>query len=169
MATRVDIFQPKTNFFTQKIARRKIQKVVDRTVRRAKERALRYTGKSIPTPNGSLARSIHGRVQVVSRYGVTGTVYSDHRLAELLHEGAQPHIIRPKVVKLGNGTYLHSTGGLKFFWRQQGRWVCIKGPVRHPGFAAKKFLTVPFHQEAVAAGFKIQAVPGSSRFQRSIV
>jgi hypothetical protein len=166
---RVDIFQPKTNFFTQKIARRKIQKVVDRTVRRAKQRALRYTGNSTPTPNGSLARSIHGRVQVVSKFGVTGTVYSDHPKADLLHEGAQPHIIRPHVVRLGSGAYLHNRGGLKFFWRQAGKWVCIKGPVRHPGFVAKKFLSVPFYQEALAEGFRVQLVPGTSRFQRSIV
>lgn len=164
MAIRVEIFQPKTNIFTQKLARRKIQKVVDRTVRQAKARALRYTGNSTPPPTGSLARSIHGRVETVSRYGVTGTVYSDHPKAELLHGGAPPHVIRPRVVKLGTGTYLHNRGGLRFFWRQKGRWVCIKGPVRHPGFTAKRFLSIPFREEALAAGFRIQTVPGTSRF-----
>lgn len=136
------MFQPKTNLYVQTLTKRKVRKLVDRIVVKAKARALHYTGNSIPVPRGTLARSIKGEVKAIGRVGVLGTVTASALHADLIHDGAPPHIISPK-----------PGGGLLFFWKAKGRFVCMKTPVRHPGFKGKHYLTIPLREEAIKAGF----------------
>jgi hypothetical protein len=140
--SRVDVFQPKTNLWVQSLAKRRVRKVIDRVVIKAKARAVHYTGNSTPKPDGALALSIKGNVQAIGKVGVLGTVTASARHANLVHDGAPPHIISPR-----------PGGGLLFFWRRKGRFVCMKRPVHHPGFKGKHYLTIPLREEALKAGF----------------
>jgi hypothetical protein len=140
---RVDIFQPKTNIYMRLLARRKVDKLMRRIVPEAKKRALEYTGNSIPTPRGGVARSIDFLV-TDSPGGVTGTLYATHPKAALVHDGAPEHPISPR-----------RAGGLLFYWPQRGRFVCIKGTVAHPGFKGKRFLTEPLYQSGTAMGWAV--------------
>ncbi len=142
--TRVDIFQPKTDFYIQTLAKRRVKKVVDKVVVKAKLRAVRYTGNSVPAPKGLVALSIKGHVESIGKVGVLGTVVATAPHADLAHDGARPHVISPK-----------PGGGLLFFWKKKGRFVCMKRPVLHPGAKGKHYLTIPLREEGIKAGFRI--------------
>jgi hypothetical protein len=166
MVARVEIYQNELNKLTRSIGRRMLKTLVRKVERQARIRALRYTGKSIPPPRGRLAASIKGRVfdEAPDRVGAEVIATAAHSL--MVHNGTEPHIIRPRVVRLGQGRYAHSRGGLKFFWLAKGKYVCIKGPVRHPGYRGRKFLFIPLLQEGTAMGFKVTPLAVTSRFQR---
>ena len=139
---RVDVFQPKTDFYSQGVAKRRVRKGVDKGGVKAKARAIRYTGNSVPPPKGAVALSIKGHVEAIGRVGVLGTVSANAVHADVTHDGARSHIISPK-----------PGGGLLFFWREKGRFVCMKTPVHHPGHKGKHYLTIPLREEAIKAGF----------------
>lgn len=140
---RVEIYQPKTDRFAQRLARERVKKLVEVVALEARRHASRYTGNSVPTPDGSLARSIKSSVRRSGPWKVVGKVGSDHPKALLVHNGAKPHIIRPV-----------NAGGLKFFWKEKGKFVCIKTPINHPGMQGKFFLTNPLRIEGRAQGFR---------------
>lgn len=141
---RVEIYQPKTDQFAQNLAFKEVKALVKVVTFEARHRAASYTGNSVPPPTGALSRSIHSNVGRKGRWKVVGSVGSNHPRALLVHDGAKPHIIRPV-----------NAGGLKFFWREKGRFVCIKTPVNHPGFKGKFYLTEPLRIKGFVRGFRV--------------
>lgn len=140
---RVEIFQPKTDAFAQNLAFKKVKVLVRAITFEAKIRASTYTGNSVPEPDGGLARSIHSNVGRKGRWKVVGSVGSNHPKALLVHNGSPIHVIAPV-----------RAGGLKFYWREKGRFVCIKSPVTHPGFKGKYYLTYPLRIRGHSQGFR---------------
>lgn len=100
---------------------------------------------------GRLYRSIKAEMRVYS-LKVVGKVGSDVSYALVVHEGAKPHTISPRL-----------KGGLKFFWPagvgnpplRTGRVVCFKGKVHHPGMRGRRYLILPLRVEAFKLGFKV--------------
>lgn len=141
---RVEIYQPKTDNFAQNLAFKKVKQLITVVQLEARRHATRYTGNSVPEPTGRFALTIRSNVGRKGRWSVVGTVGSSDRLAMVLHIGAKPHVIRPV-----------NAGGLRFFWKQKGRFVCIKGPVYHPGMQGKFYLTNPLRIEGPRLGFRV--------------
>jgi len=139
---RVEIYQPKTDRFAQNLAFGKVKKLVTTVAFEARHRSASYTGNSVPDPTGGLMRSIRANVGRKGRWKVVGSVGSNHPKALLIHDGARPHTFGPV-----------NAGGLKFYWRQKGRFVCIKSTVNHPGFRGKFYLTEPLRIEGFRQGF----------------
>ncbi len=83
-------------------------------------------GKGYAT--GELALSIKTRGPVIGRTGPEVDVVSDTDHSVYVHEGTEPHVIKPRFDEQ-----------LVFFWRKAGR-VVFKDSVRHPGTQANKFL-----------------------------
>jgi hypothetical protein len=98
---------------------------------------------------GDLVRSIKIRMRN-TRYKVTATVGSHLSYAMVVHQGARPHLIRPRRRK-----------GLKFEWPAgvgnppllKPTMVCFKGVVHHPGFRSNRYLLIPLVIEAPRLGF----------------
>jgi hypothetical protein len=111
---------------------------------------------------GHLYDSIKSEVRVYS-LKVVGKVGSRLPYAMVVHEGAKPHTIAPRLRR-----------GMKFYWPAGvgspplavGRVVCFKGKVHHPGMRGRRYLIVPLKQEAPAFGFRVVSSFGSSRFAR---
>jgi len=99
---------------------------------------------------GDLVRSIKIRIHS-TRYKVVAKVGSHLNYAIIVHNGAKPHLIRPRRKK-----------GLKFMWPADiagpGRppvdtIVCFKGVVHHPGFRSNRYLLIPLVLESPRLGF----------------
>jgi hypothetical protein len=85
-----------------------------------------------PYSNGYLSRSIRRRPLIVRGDVVTGDVFSPLDYAKSVHDGAKPHLIKPR----GPGY------PLRFFWRKVGH-VVTPWVVHHPGQKGQHFLTKP--------------------------
>lgn len=87
-----------------------------------------------PYSTGRTAASIVYRI-----YTAGTTVHGDVRAttpyADIAHDGARPHIIRPRNPK----------GALRFHWRKVGRTVTLQY-VSHPGMKGKRFLAGPMER-----------------------
>lgn len=87
-----------------------------------------------PYATGATAASIHSSV-----YMIGSTVHGDVRAstphAHLAHDGARPHIIRPR----------NPGGKLRFYWRKVGHTVTFDR-VSHPGMRGKQFLSGPMER-----------------------
>lgn len=152
---RVIIFQPKTDNFSRKLARKKVKELVTIVAREARYTTLRYTGNSYPTPTGRLSRSIRSNVGTKGRWRVVGSVGSNLSIAEVVHDGARPHWIRPRNVP-----------GMKFYWKAKGRLVCIKTPVYHPGMNGKFYLVEPLKIEGRRLGWRVVTSAVTERLVR---
>jgi hypothetical protein len=152
---RVEIFQPKTDLYAQKLAMVKTKELVTIVVREAKMITLRYTGNSYPAPTGELSRSIHGNVGRKGRYLVVGSVGSNDKKAMVVHDGAKPHWMRPRLA-----------GGMKFYWKAKGRFVCIKVPILHVGMNGKFYLVEPLKIEGRRLGWRVVTSAVTERLLR---
>lgn len=142
---RVEIFQPKTDNYARTVVGIRVKSLMKVVLLEARRHALRYTGNTHPEPTGALARSIHPEgPRRIGRWKLVGSVGSSHPKALLIHDGSRPHQIRPR-----------NAGGLLFYWKVKGRWVCIKGAVDHPGAQGKFYLTTPLRIEGPRLGFRV--------------
>lgn len=147
---RVDIFQPKADLYAQKLARKRVRELVRLVELGATHRLLHYTGNTVmPPPTGAHARSVRGKVSTIDRWSIVGTVGSNLKTAMVVHQGAKPHIIRPG----------RTRPGMKFYWKEKGRFVCIKTPVNHPGMLGKFYLTDPLKTQGRRLGFRVVITP----------
>lgn len=152
---RVIIFQPKTDNFSRAHARKKVKELVTAVTHEARYHAGRYTGNSYPTPTGNLARSIRGNIGTKGRWTVVGSVGSSLSYATVVHDGARPHWISPRL-----------RPGMKFYWKQAGRFVCIKSPVLHPGMNGKFYLVEPLKIEGRRLGWRVVTSAVTERLVR---
>lgn len=98
---------------------------------------------------GDLLRSIRIKMHT-GTYKITATVGSHLSYARVVHDGAKPHLIRPRRKR-----------GMKFYWPAgvgvpplvEGRVVCFKGVVHHPGFRSNRYLLIPLVLQAPRLGF----------------
>lgn len=97
-----------------------------------------------PYTTGNLAASLYRRGPFVTGTRVTGRVGSPLRYAQIVHDGARRHTIRP-----ARGKYM------KFYWRRVGQVVYARS-VNHPGQPGKQFLVTPLI--AVAARHNMRVV-----------
>lgn len=154
---RVEIFQPKADLFALRLGKRKVSELVRLVDADARRRLLRYTGNTVePRPTGAHARSIRSSVGTTGRWKVKGAVGSNLPTAMVVHNGAKPHLIRPGRTK----------PGMKFFWKEKGRFVCIKTPIRHPGMHGKFYLTEPLRVEGRRLGFRVTLAAFTERLYR---
>lgn len=77
---------------------------------------------------GETALSIKVNGPTIGRAGPEAVVVSDTDHALFVHEGTEPHTIKPR-----------RANQLVFFWRKAGR-VVFRDKVRHPGTKANPFL-----------------------------
>lgn len=111
---------------------------------------------------GRLLKSLHSRIWL-RKDMIRAEVGSSVAYARPIHDGSKPHLIRP----------VRRTG-LKFYWPAgvgnppltQGRVVCYKGVVHHPGHRSNRYLTIPLMQVAPQLGFQVVIVRTASRFAR---
>jgi|SRR5688572_5152513 len=87
-----------------------------------------------PYSTGRTARSISSRIYVDGRQ-VKGEVSAGTWYSHIAHDGAKPHIIRPR----------NPGGKLRFYWRKVGAVVTFDY-VNHPGMRGKKFLSGPMER-----------------------
>jgi len=87
-----------------------------------------------PYSTGRTAASITKRVYVVNDR-VHGDVRANTPYSHIAHDGAQPHIIRPR----------RPGGTLTFYWRKVGHVVNFPY-VSHPGMRGKHFLSGPMER-----------------------
>lgn len=99
-----------------------------------------------------LALSIKSKI-FVARTVVHGEVGSNVDYAKIVHNGAEPHIIRPRAINIGRGLY-RGGGHLHFFWRKRGQWVTLR-KVNHPGQHGKFYLTRPLEVAGRRYGFRV--------------
>jgi hypothetical protein len=78
---------------------------------------------------GELAGSIRSSAVTVGRKGPESTVSAGTDHAVFVHDGTEPHTIKPRFAKK-----------LVFFWRKAGR-VVSRNSVHHPGTPANPFLS----------------------------
>lgn len=112
-----------------------VRRGLDGTVNLAKARAPRKTGR--------MANSIGSRMQE-SRDRIKGVAGTKVKYAAAIHEGAKPHIIRPR----------RQGGRLRFYWEVTGRVEFFRS-VRHPGVGATPFLTSAMSDACRPLGFRI--------------
>ncbi len=154
---RVVIYKEKANSLSLEHALRQTRKLVQRVQVGAQ---LRVAQQAFDT--GRLLSSLRTEIRVYS-LKVVGSVGSKLPYAMVVHEGAKPHIIAPRLRR-----------GMKFYWPAgvgnpplaTGRVVCFKGRVHHPGMRGRRYLIIPLKQEAPAYGFRVVSSFGSSRFAR---
>lgn len=96
-----------------------------------------------PWDTGLLRASHSVDLRVLKTNKVVGRVIVSTRYAAAVHEGAKPHIIRPKKKK-----------ALKFVYR--GQTVIVKS-VRHPGNKARPWLLTALREIGAANGYKVSA------------
>lgn len=143
---RVEIDREKARRYGLRVTTPLVVKMGSRILAGAKQRILtrRYD-------TGRLYRS--GRARFVSyTYSVYSYVEFTARHAVLVHRGAKPHLIRPR-----------RRTGLLFYWPAgvgnppltEGRIVCYKGTVHHPGMHSEPYLTMPMIIEAAKHRFKV--------------
>jgi hypothetical protein len=145
MATRVKIDAAKRDAYSKRLA---IERVV-RLANRIQDDARRRLIANGNVDTGNLVRSIRIRI-TTTRYKVKGEVGSSLRYALVVHNGAKPHLIRPR-----------RRTGMKFYWPAgvgnppltTGKVVCFKGVVHHPGFKSNRYLLIPLVIESPRLGF----------------
>lgn len=95
-------------------------------------------------PDG-LSASLRREIDVL-RGGkeVRARIWSTKRYARIVHDGAAPHTIRPRV----------RGRRLRFYWRRVGRVVAFRS-VHHPGQQGQFFLTKPLVTEAARRRFRV--------------
>lgn len=111
------------------------------------------TGPYSHTKN--LANSVTSRVWV-ARTVVHAEVEATAEHALVVHNGSQPHIIRPRARFYGNGLYGRG-GNLHFYWRKVGHYVNFK-KVSHPGMDGKFYLTRPLKVAGARYGFVVETM-----------
>lgn len=154
---RVEIYKQKANSLALEHALRQTQRAVRAIHLGARARVAEQAFKT-----GHLYDSLKSEVHVYS-LKVVGKVGSSLPYAMVVHEGAKPHTIAPRLRR-----------GMKFYWPagvgnpplSTGRVVCFKGRVHHPGMRGRRYLIVPLKQEAPIYGFRVVSSFGSSRFAR---
>lgn len=87
-----------------------------------------------PYSTGRTAASIVAEVHVTGNEA-RGTVTAHTPYSHIAHNGARPHIIRPR----------RPGGKLRFYWRKVGHVVRFDY-VSHPGMQGKHFLTRPMER-----------------------
>lgn len=102
---------------------------------------------------GALITSIRTDTQVWVRK-IKSKVGSRRNYAMVIHQGAQPHLIKPR-----------RRTGMKFYWPAGvagltvGRVVCFKGVVHHPGIRSNKYLLLPLLIDGERMGFRVEPYP----------
>jgi hypothetical protein len=87
-----------------------------------------------PYSTGRTAASIVDHVYMVGKT-VRGDVSANTSYATIAHDGARPHIIRPR----------NPGGRLRFYWRKVGHVVNFPY-VSHPGMRGKHYLSGPMER-----------------------
>jgi hypothetical protein len=114
-------------------------KEVSRTTRKVFNRARVLS----PWDTGLLRASHSVDLRVLKTNKVVGRVIVSTKYAAAVHEGAKPHIIRPRKKK-----------ALKFVYR--GQTVIVKS-VRHPGNKARPWLLTALREVGALNGYKVSA------------
>jgi hypothetical protein len=130
MVSHVDVRLNRVNIrnLSVRAARRLIEEVTTEVEIEAKVEAMG------PYATGDLAASIMKEVWVEGRT-VHGRVRAHDWKANLVHDGARPHRITPRM----------AGGHLRFYWRKVGQVVTFSY-VNHPGMRGKKFLSKPMER-----------------------
>lgn len=115
----VELNEPELDRQVLAFERRKMAAWQRRTVTQARQ--------DVPVRTGNLGRTIgEGRIGVAGPRTVTGSAHATAHYAAPVHEGARPHIIRPRTAK-----------ALRF---EIGGRVVFAAMVRHPGMRGRPFL-----------------------------
>lgn len=114
---------------------RLVSRVVRGTTNLAKARVPRDTGRTANGIGSSMRRTPNN---------IRGLVVSRARHSMALHEGAKPHVIRPK----------RQGGWLRFYWARTGRVEFFRS-VNHPGIGGTPFLTSSLADSARPYGFVV--------------
>jgi hypothetical protein len=135
-----------------KLARAELQKAAQQGAGKLVARATRQTlnrGRVLsPWDTGNMRASHTMDIRVLKASRVIGRVTTRVKYAMAVHEGAQPHIIRPRKKK-----------ALKF--KVGGRTVIVRS-VRHPGNKGRPWLRQAMTEVAHQRGFTVRRVgPGA--------
>jgi len=96
--------------------------------------------------------AVKGSIGMEERHTATVArfiIRADHERAMLEHQGARPHVIRPR----RRGGLLH------FYWERMGATVTLV-KVNHPGTKGSKFLTTPLIKYGMRAGYRVTITVG---------
>lgn len=116
---RVELNEPELNRQSERFARFRMASLQRRIANQARV--------DVPVRTGNLGRRIkEGEIRTVRPRVVSGSVGDDAHYAAPVHEGARPHVIRPKRAK-----------ALRF---EIGGRVVFARLVRHPGMRGRPFL-----------------------------
>lgn len=148
--TRVVIYKERANSLALEHAQKQVGKLTRLVLASAR---VRVSETAFDT--GRLLQSLRSEVRVYS-LSVVGKVGSNLNYARVVHDGAKPHIIAPRL-----------RTGLKFYWPagvgnpplRTGRVVCFKGRVHHPGMKGRRYLIVPLLAEGTLMRFRVQETP----------
>lgn len=106
---------------------RQLRDVLQARMESLQRRVANQARQDVPVKTGHLGRSVReGAIRFVGPLTVEGSVEATASYAAAVHEGARPHVIRPRTAK-----------ALRF--EVGGRTVFAK-MVRHPGMKARPFL-----------------------------
>jgi hypothetical protein len=154
VANRVKIDRQKANQWARYLATNYVARTARRIEHDAKLGApVRKPGRGEP-PGGTLRASIGTSVSVRGQYRVDAKVGSKLKYALVVHNGARPHLIRPRHKRF-----------LSFYWdKAHPDMVTKSGPyagrvllkrVKHPGMRGTRYLTVPLRYWGRMDGYKV--------------
>lgn len=119
VSVHVELNEQELNNQTRKVLRRRMASLQRRTANQARQ--------DVPVRTGNLGRTIgEGPIHFTGPRTVAGSVHAKADYALYVHDGSQPHLIRPRKAQ-----------ALRF--QIGGRTVFAK-LVRHPGTKARPFL-----------------------------
>lgn len=116
-------------------------------VKKCSDRVERGARRRVGVKTGFTRASIYNEMRTTT-HTVTARVGSQSPATWVEHEGAAPHIIRPR------GRHR----ALKFYWKKLGQTVILPS-VSHPGRKGSKFLTGPLVIEGPRHGFRVELFP----------
>lgn len=140
------------HFEVDRVGKAEAERRVREVMRSVEIAAKIATSTGLYSHTKHLAQSIKSNVYV-ARTVVHAEVGSDVRYAKMVHNGTDPHIIRPRPVGFGGGLYRRG-GYLHFYWRKAGRYATFK-KVSHPGQRGKFYLTRPLEVAGRRYGFRV--------------
>lgn len=153
MASRLVLDKPKVKMFALETTARFVAKTAALVETAAKNEAPVRKPNENNRPGGRLRASIGSKLSKRT-YVITARVGSRVRYAEVAHEGAKPHIIRPRKKR-----------GLSFKWKKAPSWMVTKRGryagrvfllrVNHPGMKGTSYLTNPLHRIATPLGYRV--------------
>lgn len=111
-------------------------------VRKVTRRVESGARRKVNVSSGRTKASIYRTVRTTP-YTVTGKVGAESPWVLIEHDGAKPHIIRPRKAR-----------ALRFYWKRVGSVVTF-ARVNHPGRKGSKFLTDPLVVEGPRHNFRV--------------